>query len=58
MFDQLQTHRLSPKNQVTLPKGNRGLPGVDESGQLWALPHRMRLQDGTAIPVVLLADRR
>ena len=54
MFEQLQTHRLSPKNQVTLPKGNRGLPGVDETGQLCALPHRMRLHDGTPIPVVLL----
>lgn len=54
MFDQLQTHRLSPKNQVTLPRGNRGLPGVDEAGQLCAMPYHMRLRDGTKLPVVIL----
>lgn len=53
MFDQLPTHRLSPKNQVTLPRGNRGLPGVDASGLVFALPHQMRLDDGARLPVVV-----
>ena len=34
----LPTHRLSPKNQVTLPRDARSLVGVGEGGVVCALP--------------------
>lgn len=54
MFEQLPIHRLSPKHQVTLPRGSRGLGDVEAVGQVCAMPHRMRLRDGSAVPVVVL----
>ena len=54
MFEQLPTQRISPKHQVTLPRGSRGLPGIDASAQVCALPHKMRMRDGTVLPVIVL----
>ncbi|TVR43448.1 MAG: hypothetical protein EA402_09745 [Planctomycetota bacterium] len=54
MFEQLQTHRLSPKNQLTLLRGDRGLHGVEKTNVVCALPHRMRMRDGSPLPVILL----
>jgi DNA-binding transcriptional regulator/RsmH inhibitor MraZ len=53
MFDELPVQRMSPKHQVTLPKGARGLDGVDGLTYVCALPHRMTSPTGT-YPVILL----
>jgi DNA-binding transcriptional regulator/RsmH inhibitor MraZ len=55
MLANLPTQRLSPKHQVTLPRGARGLQGAEEVGSLCAMPHRMKLPDGSGtVPVVIL----
>jgi len=54
MFDQLPVQRLSPKHQVTLLKGARGLAGADEQGQVCVLPHRMANDAGESFPVLVM----
>lgn len=55
MFANLPTQRLSPKHQMVLPRGLRGLPGVEEAGVVWARPRRLALPDGSGrVPVIEL----
>lgn len=55
MPDDLPTLRLSPKNQVTLPRLARGLRGAEADGYLCATRHRIkRPEDGRVFPVLLL----
>ncbi len=51
----LPTQRLSPKNQVTLPREARAFLGVGEGGQVCALQHRVAKDgDGESVPLLLL----
>ena len=51
----LPTHRLSPKNQVTLPRDARSLLGVGEGGVVCALPRRALHEDAAKrFPIVTL----
>lgn len=55
MSNNLPTQRLSPKNQMTLPRGVRSLAGAEDQGFVCALPHAMSLPDGSGrVPVVVL----
>ncbi len=54
MPEELPIQRLSPKNQVTLLRGARGLPQVEELPYICGLPHKMLAENGTAYPVIVL----
>ena len=55
MAEDLPTLRLSPKNQVTLPRLARGLRGAESDGYLCATRHRLRRpEDGSVFQVVVL----
>lgn len=51
----LPTNRLSPKNQVTLPRDARSLAGVTEGGVVCGLPNRAIHEDpAKRFPIVTL----
>lgn len=51
----LPTQRLSPKNQVTLPRDARSLMGVGEGGVVCAMPRRALHEDpAKRFPIVTL----
>ena len=51
----LPTHRLSPKNQVTLPRDARSLLGVGEGGVVCAMPRRALHDDQSKrFPIITL----
>jgi DNA-binding transcriptional regulator/RsmH inhibitor MraZ len=51
----LPTYRLSPKNQVTLPRDARSLAGVADGGVVCGLPNRAIHDDPTRrFPIVTL----
>jgi len=55
MKPDLPTQRLSPKHQMTLPKGARALVGAESDGYVCGTLHRMRqLQTGAWHRVVVL----
>lgn len=55
MLEDLPVQKLSPKNQVTLPKQHaRALDGLDEGSVVCALPHFLQGADGKSFPVLVL----
>jgi DNA-binding transcriptional regulator/RsmH inhibitor MraZ len=53
----IPTQRLSPKNQVTLPKGARAIAQVETEGYVCGRPDRMTLPlTGEQFPVVVLME--
>ena len=50
----LPTQRLSPKNQVTLPREARAFLDVSEEGQVCGMQHRVQKESGDSFPVLLL----
>lgn len=59
MVHSLPTQRLSPKHQVTLPRGARALTGADVEGYVCGTLHRMRKPEtGESFRVVVLMTER
>ncbi len=50
----LPTHRLSPKNQVTVPRDCRALSAAGDVPHLRGRPEWIRADDGKILPYVLL----
>lgn len=54
MLEHLQTSRISPKHQITLPRSTRGLPGIEEGAVVCALPRAMPLRDGSKLSALVV----
>jgi DNA-binding transcriptional regulator/RsmH inhibitor MraZ len=54
----LPTQRLSPKNQVTLPREARAFFGVGEEGQLCGMQHRIVHDQTKTYPILFLMTEK